>query len=162
MRCRGCAVESHVGRRDVSDADPRMGDRSGSVSRRGFVGGLLAACFALLPLPVLAKKKLAILLSKLGRLKRVGGYTIARIRKREVLFIRKSKEEVVAIHAICPHRRTRLRYDKKSGRIVCPNHGSVFTLDGRKLKGPAKRDLSPRYDARLDAKGQRVLLTLPD
>ncbi len=41
----------------------------------------------------------------------------------------------------CPHLGCKLNYDPQKERIVCPCHQSKFTLSGKYIEGPAKRDL---------------------
>lgn len=72
-------------------------------------------------------------------------------------------EQVAAFSTACPHLGCSIDYDRPGGRFRCPCHDSAFGLDGRRLGGPAKRDLDP-LEARVD--GGRVLLRfvrfLPD
>ncbi len=49
-----------------------------------------------------------------------------------------------ALSAICTHMGCTVAYNKETGRIHCPCHGSEFALDGNTTKGPAKRPLK-RY-----------------
>jgi nitrite reductase/ring-hydroxylating ferredoxin subunit len=66
------------------------------------------------------------------------GRFIARDR---VIVIRKSGT-ISAVTAICPHKRFLLEPLEGGGTIACPEHGSLFDLDGRVTKGPAKNDLT--------------------
>lgn len=105
-------------------------------------------------------KKLAIRLDQVPRLKRVGGYVVLRVKGREILFIRDGHTSVRAVHAICTHKKSRLKYDAAKHKIRCPNHGSLFSFDGKVLKGPAKKDLKPIYWVKLDLDKGRILLRL--
>ena len=53
-----------------------------------------------------------------------------------------------ALSAVCTHMGCTVNYNKETGRIHCPCHGSEFALDGGRTKGPAKRALK-RYVAAL-------------
>jgi len=103
-------------------------------------------------------RKLAIRLALVPQLRRVGAFVIVRLDGREVLLARSGAREVLALPAICPHRRMRLAYDHQRNELVCPEHGSRFARDGRLLKGPAARGLGPPLPARLEATGERILI----
>jgi len=47
-----------------------------------------------------------------------------------------------AFAARCPHLGCRLDYKPGSEHFRCPCHGSEFAVDGRWIKGPAKRDMT--------------------
>ena len=49
-----------------------------------------------------------------------------------------------AVSRICTHLGCRLNYSETDRLLVCPCHGSRFTVRGRRIAGPARRDL-PRY-----------------
>lgn len=43
----------------------------------------------------------------------------------------------------CPHLGCAVRWLREEGRFACPCHASSFAADGRRLAGPAPRDLDP-------------------
>ncbi len=49
--------------------------------------------------------------------------------------------ETLAFSRRCPHLGCKLNFDPESGLIVCPCHQSKFTISGRFISGPAKKDL---------------------
>lgn len=53
----------------------------------------------------------------------------------------KSIEGALAFSRRCPHLGCKLNFDPESGLIVCPCHQSKFTVSGKYLSGPAKKDL---------------------
>ena len=61
--------------------------------------------------------------------------------------------------ARCPHLGCRLEFNSKKKRFQCPCHGSIFSTQGRRLQGPAQKDMTD-LDFRLDKKegGYKVLL----
>jgi nitrite reductase/ring-hydroxylating ferredoxin subunit len=114
-------------------------------SRRTFVGTLLAACLTgaglLLRAGSAAAKKVAIDLSKLSGLEEVGGSAIVSIKKKKILFIRTSEDEITALKPECTHQKCAVQYKKKWGQIRCTCHASKFSTSGKVLKGPADKDL---------------------
>jgi len=60
--------------------------------------------------------------------------------KEGVYLIREAKE-LFALSARCTHLGCTLNHDAVSRRFVCPCHGSVFTLLGKRVAGPAQKDL---------------------
>ncbi len=55
--------------------------------------------------------------------------------------IRTSATAVTVFSPICPHLGCSYDWDPRSRRFMCPCHGSVYTLDGRVVAGPAPRPL---------------------
>lgn len=53
----------------------------------------------------------------------------------------KTQEGALAFSRRCPHLGCRLNFDPERELIVCPCHQSKFTISGKFLSGPAKRDL---------------------
>jgi cytochrome b6-f complex iron-sulfur subunit len=51
--------------------------------------------------------------------------------------------EIVALPAICTHLRCILRWEEKTGQLVCPCHLGAFDLNGNVLSGPPPRALEP-------------------
>lgn len=60
---------------------------------------------------------------------------------RKVWALRKSATDVTVYSPICTHLGCRYNWDPQGGHFVCPCHGSVFSLDGKVLAGPAPRPL---------------------
>lgn len=54
-------------------------------------------------------------------------------------FVVRACTRVYARSSICPHRACEV--DVSGGCFECVCHGSVFSLDGKLVKGPARRDL---------------------
>ena len=100
-------------------------------------------------LPELARaKKLALGLDKVEQLKQVGGWVTLKIKDQDVLFIRQSEEVILAFDPTCTHKKCTVDYDPDEKLIVCPCHGSTYDLEGKVLKGPAKKPLT-EYQAEL-------------
>jgi len=60
---------------------------------------------------------------------------------RDVWVIRHSDTELTVFSPICTHLSCRYDWNPQSRHFVCPCHGSVFSLDGKVLAGPAPRPL---------------------
>ncbi len=67
----------------------------------------------------------------------------------KILVVHSRDGRLQAVSAICTHMGCTVLYDEKPGHIRCPCHGSQYSLDGRNLKGPAKRPLR-QYGIRND------------
>ncbi len=57
----------------------------------------------------------------------------------ELMLIRKSETEFLAVKTICTHKGCAVELD--ADKFVCPCHGSEYTLDGKVTQGPAKDNL---------------------
>jgi len=57
----------------------------------------------------------------------------------------------------CPHLGCKIGYDAQTQRFVCPCHGSRFALNGRYLKGPARKNLT---NLKFKLKGNHLSVTL--
>jgi quinol---cytochrome c reductase iron-sulfur subunit, bacillus type len=60
---------------------------------------------------------------------------------RNVWAVRRSPAEVTVYSPICTHLGCRYDWEPNAGRFLCPCHGSLFSLDGKVLAGPAPRPL---------------------
>ena len=130
-------------------------------SRRGFLAALGGAIASLLAAPVRAAsgvRKVAIPLSKVEKLSKVGGWVILKIKGRKVLFVRQSVDRVRALDPTCTHEACTVAYEPSSGKIRCPCHKSAYALDGTVEAGPAPRPLTV-FPAQL--RGDRIIATLP-
>jgi len=61
--------------------------------------------------------------------------------KKHNLFIYKNGKEINIFDAHCTHMGCILNYYKDKQRFICPCHHSHFTMEGKRIKGPAQRDL---------------------
>lgn len=50
-------------------------------------------------------------------------------------------EVIVALRAACTHLGCMTHWDTALRQFVCPCHGSAFDIEGRRLRGPARRPL---------------------
>ena len=55
--------------------------------------------------------------------------------------VRTSASAATVFSPICPHLGCSYDWDPRTARFMCPCHGSVYTLDGRVVAGPAPRPL---------------------
>ena len=69
-------------------------------------------------------------------------------------FLVRGKDRIYALSAFCTHQNTERLGGRAGGeRLICPNHGSQFALDGTVIRGPARRNLA-RFAITADDKGQ--------
>jgi Rieske Fe-S protein len=68
---------------------------------------------------------------------------------------RRADGTFVALSTICPHLGCGVNRDKQSGHFACPCHTSAFSVDGKRLEGPAPRDMDPLT---VEVRGQSVLV----
>jgi len=57
--------------------------------------------------------------------------------------VRAPSGEVIALPAICTHRRCILQWDGENQQLLCPCHGGIFDWNGNVLSGPPPRPLEP-------------------
>ena len=60
---------------------------------------------------------------------------------KEEVYLIQEPNDVFAVSARCTHLGCTLNYDAASHRFACPCHGSIFTLSGKRVSGPARKDL---------------------
>ncbi|MEU5875339.1 Rieske (2Fe-2S) protein [Glycomyces sp. NPDC047369] len=61
----------------------------------------------------------------------------------DTVIVQPSADEFLAFSAVCPHMGTIVNPPDAAGDIICPNHGSTFSLEGELEKGPAETGLTP-------------------
>ena len=49
---------------------------------------------------------------------------------------------VKKVNKKCTHNGCLVKYDKDTGKLICPCHGSEFKLNGKVISGPATTDLA--------------------
>ena len=57
------------------------------------------------------------------------------------VYLIREPNDMFALSAQCTHLGCTLNHDAVSRRFACPCHGSVFTLSGKRVAGPARKDL---------------------
>jgi menaquinol-cytochrome c reductase iron-sulfur subunit len=128
---------------------------------KGFTGMLVALCSVLIGVPLVgslvgpAFRKInpswmmlgeidSLPLGQPSHLTSVDVQTDAYIREsvtRHIWAIRHSGQEVTVFSPICPHLGCHFDWNPSSKHFECPCHGSVYSLDGKVLGGPAPRPL---------------------
>lgn len=76
--------------------------------------------------------------SSFASLKTVGGYAYSG----NVFIIRSSETTYTALSRTCTHQGGTVSYNSSSKRLVCPNHGAMFSTSGVVLQGPANNPLT--------------------
>lgn len=71
----------------------------------------------------------------------VDGSRVFLFEGRRLIVVRIDTTSFVALSAICTHAGAIVRYDASRMDIVCPRHGSRFSLDGDVTRSPAGRSL---------------------
>ncbi len=66
-----------------------------------------------------------------------GGFVVVN----DVLIAKTVDGSFIAVSAKCTHQGEILRYVIDKDRLVCPRHGSEFSNSGKRLSGPAQKDL---------------------
>lgn len=69
------------------------------------------------------------------------------------VYIGKRAAGLTALSATCPHAGCGIDFDAEQRQFVCPCHNSTFNLDGKRVSGPAPRDMD-RLD--LSVQGSKV------
>jgi len=67
-----------------------------------------------------------------SNLSSAGGYVV----KSKVIIIN-TGDEFVALSSVCTHQGCQVGYDPSSGNLPCPCHGSLYSISGSVLNGPA-------------------------
>lgn len=130
------------------------------MNRRSFLKILTLGSFALLGLASL--KSLLHLTSRPPRLVFIPSAELEKLKSGplfgEDYILVKASGEVLAFSRKCPHLGCKLNFDPVQSLISCPCHGSKFSLQGKYISGPAKKDLS-RLNTKPSDKG--ISLALP-
>ncbi|HET6490393.1 MAG TPA: ubiquinol-cytochrome c reductase iron-sulfur subunit [Syntrophales bacterium] len=128
---------------------------------KGFTGMLVVLCSVLVGVPLVGSlvgpvfRKIvpgwmkigsmaALPLGQPAHMTSVDVQTDAYIREsvtRHIWAIRKSDTEVTVFSPICPHLGCHFDWNPSTKHFECPCHGSVYSLDGKVLGGPAPRPL---------------------
>ncbi|HEV7555816.1 MAG TPA: Rieske (2Fe-2S) protein [Kofleriaceae bacterium] len=69
----------------------------------------------------------------------VGGAMIVDLARDTVVVIRTGDTTVTVLSDVCTHAGCTMDYNASTNQLDCPCHGSVFSLDGKVVTGPANR-----------------------
>jgi cytochrome b6-f complex iron-sulfur subunit len=61
--------------------------------------------------------------------------------KKHSVFIYKNGKKIEVLNAHCTHMGCILNFYKNKNKFICPCHHSEFSINGKRIKGPAKRNL---------------------
>jgi cytochrome b6-f complex iron-sulfur subunit len=61
----------------------------------------------------------------------------------------KDKTKLLAVSTVCTHEQCEVKWKSDEKKYDCPCHDAEFALDGKVLKGPAKKPL-PTYTAKIE------------
>ena len=78
---------------------------------------------------------------------------------KESVYLVGTEKGPVAFDDRCPHLGCRLDYQSGSEKFQCPCHGSEFAIDGERIAGPAKRDMT-RLKVKPDERSGECCVTL--
>jgi len=148
-------------RADTEKAKQLSSTVSPTTNRRGALLRIGSAGLAILSAvrSGIAQRRLALGLDKVEKLKTPGGAALLKIQGRKLLFIRDSKESVHVLDSTCTHKQCTVEYNREKQRIICPCHGSNFSVDGKVLKGPSKKPLQA-FKAMLDSDNNRIIFSM--
>ena len=73
------------------------------------------------------------------------------------IIIVRNDGKIYALDSTCTHKNCAVKKDVKTGAIICPCHGSHYSLEGTPTKKPAKEPLL-RYGIKLDDKGHIIVV----
>ena len=116
----------------------------GRMERRGFIKKGLQWAASLLGAALLAYPALAFITFRKATKRRIvfqPGDQEGSVNFKDGVYLLREPNEMFALSARCTHLGCTVNYDPVSRRFACPCHGSVFTLAGKRVAGPARQDL---------------------
>ncbi len=81
--------------------------------------------------------------SAYAALNTVGGYAY----KGDIIIIRSTETVYVALSKVCTHSQCTVTYNSSNNNLPCPCHGSLYTINGAVVNGPAPDPLK-KYDVK--------------
>jgi len=82
----------------------------------------------------------------------VGGYAY----KSNIIIIRTSDTQYVALSSVCTHQGCTVMYNASTNQLPCPCHGSLYSISGSVINGPAQKSLK-KYNTKID--GNNLIIT---
>ena len=85
------------------------------------------------------------------------GVRMVRFNRKPVLLSRTPEGQIKAISGVCTHLGCIVEYSPERNNLNCNCHGSVFSLDGKNVSGPAPR---PLESFRVEIKGDDITISI--
>jgi menaquinol-cytochrome c reductase iron-sulfur subunit len=86
--------------------------------------------------------------------------------ERDVWAVKHSSTEATVFSPICTHLGCRYSWDADRRQFLCPCHGSIFSVDGKVVGGPAPRPLDTLptkvENGKLYVEWERFVVGVPD
>lgn len=89
----------------------------------------------------LSPAALSLTLKDNAALAKIGGSVVVENGSDKIVVIRTDANSFAACSAICTHKGCVVEYEHDSKQLVCPCHDARFALDGKVVRGPAKKPL---------------------
>ena len=120
------------------------------MNRREFVAAACAFCVACSGDALAATAKGPVDVGDVSTFSKEGVYDS--LAQSQGFFLISKQGKLYATSSTCTHKSNQVSIDSENhGQLKCVKHGSLFSLDGKVIKPPAKRSL-PRYAIKLDEK----------
>ena len=84
-------------------------------------------------------------------LKTVGGFAYSG----NIIIIRTGTSAYVAMSSVCTHQSCTVAYSSSDDKIKCPCHGSIYSISGTVLQGPAPNSLKT-YTVKIDGTNLKI------
>ena len=75
----------------------------------------------------------------------VGGFTYMK----DLIIIRNGDNDYTVLSKVCTHQGCTVSYNPKTNQVPCPCHGSLYSITGEVINGPAPDNLT-KYDVRIE------------
>ncbi len=114
------------------------------MERRGFIKKGLQWAASLLGASLLAYPAFSFMTFRKARKRKIVFHPddqAGPVNFKEGVYLIREPNKVFALSARCTHLGCTLNYDTVSQEFKCPCHGSIFTLSGKRVAGPARKDL---------------------
>ncbi|MCL4498871.1 MAG: Rieske (2Fe-2S) protein [Chloroflexi bacterium] len=72
-----------------------------------------------------------------------------------VFLVKNADAKIIGLNAACPHVRCKLGWSADKKEFDCPCHTSSFSIDGKRLGGPAPRSM---FAMKLKVEGGKVII----
>jgi cytochrome b6-f complex iron-sulfur subunit len=99
-------------------------------------------------------------LSEHKKLSKAGGFEVVKLDNERIIVVNTGKDNFVACSAVCTHRGCEVAYEHGARQFACPCHNARYELDGKVVRGPAKKPLHS-YPAEATESAVKIKLDSP-